>query len=162
MKNPELFYRSVNILQRAYFKGTLKHKSCLSCAVGNLVAGNLGFSVINNLRILVDPSDPGYKNAVLNAAWTLPVLGANLIRTSDEDVAMAISATGYTVSELKRIEAAFENRDNKPKYDPDGYLGLCAVIDTLMEIHEFNEGEKSLIPAKEKIFSKSELVLIEL
>lgn len=158
MNRPELFYKSVNILQKAYFKGTLKHGDCRACAVGNLIAGNAGMeNPICSLEwINKTGSDPNY-NAGGCESWYAATPNGRYFAGMRVSIRQ-VELSGYDAYDLSEIERAFEG--NKCD-DNDGFEGLCAVIDTLMEIHEFNSEEKSSIPPKEKIFSKSELVLIE-
>ena len=54
-----------------------------------------------------------------------------------------ISITGYNLEQITAIEYSFEN-PQAVEYisdDVDGYFGLMAVCDTLMQIHSANEAE---------------------
>src|SRR5258706_8814339 len=42
MKNELLYNKTINILKEAYFNNTLQHNNCYACAVGNIIAGNMG------------------------------------------------------------------------------------------------------------------------
>jgi hypothetical protein len=46
MNRPEVYHKSVQILYDAYFNDTLDVMvNCYACAVGNLIAGNLGMEI---------------------------------------------------------------------------------------------------------------------
>ena len=123
MKDPTLFNRTVDILAKAYFAGTLIHGSTCACAVGNLVAANGTWSYGGFwARVLLCPIPP------------LECEGQK-----------QLDATGYTVSDLIRIEHAFEGVKMQAPCvpDEDGYLGLMAVLDVLFEIHEVEDDDRA-------------------
>lgn len=154
MKNKELFYKSVNILQKAYFNGTLSHGDPCGCAVGNLVKANNNVQKSKFLHYSYRPD------------WWFGLIGKKFSNDlndvcTEEEGLKQINNIGYSLEEASRIEKAFEKKDDGFfNRDTDGYLGLCAVLDVLMEIHEFNKEEIKL-PDNTKIFNKEELVLIQ-
>lgn len=156
MKNKELFYKSVNILQKAYFNGTLSHGNPCGCAVGNLITGNN--------CIMVDDTNSAFNSIVKDSPynWINKLKSTKESRPDgyDEETAIKqLESTGYSFTELLRIESSFEGI-RKIIFDEDGFKSLCAVLDVLMEIHEFNREEIKL-PDNTKIFNKEELVLIQ-
>ena len=163
MKNKELFYHSVNILQKAYYDNTLRHGDCQACAVGNLVAGNLG--VKYNAEGCIDWDEP--RKSIVRA-WFQAINHGFISHNAlfIPIVKESIESTKYSPEELMRIEMAFEygykyTEDKGNIYatigeDNDGYKGLCEVLDVLMEIHEFDAPELD----KTKVFNKEELILI--
>lgn len=153
MNRPEIFYKSVNALQRAYYKDYLQHRKVCACAVANLILAAHGLSPLMSSdglnwptsELLYAPCGIGWYGVCHNMSTKPP----------DKELNAQIKPTGYSWEELRKIESAFESV--KSYIDTDGYLGLCAVLDTLMEIHEFNDP----IPEREEIFSKKELKLVE-
>lgn len=153
MKNKELFYKNVNILQKAYYNGTLEHANCTACAVGNLLCANLGIKTISSKsKTLFDDFNlikDKFPNSWSKFKKTSPFHIYDLHKTSE--------LIGYYPEEIIKIEESFEN--TYCQNDEDGYKGLCAVLDVLMEIHEFNT--EDTLPEKEVVFNKKELVLVE-
>lgn len=159
MERKELFYDTVRVLQRAYFEGTLYHGHACACAVGNLIA--------DKLKIRDRLKNPEYLKKklaycrdayfVLNVAWynVIPYEGVTVTCYSNA-TKHSVGLLDYTIAEIIKIEAAFESAAADKNQDIDGYKGLCNVLDALMQIHKFDE----IIPKKDKIFNKKELVLI--
>jgi len=161
MKNQELFDRTVGILVKAYLNNTLQHGQPCGCAVGNLIAANNNYTICKRVGSNWLFQD-GNINRVAN--WTEVHAYGEIIKDPchDEEYKNGVSellSTGYDTYETSMIEKAFESvlftdgeydcdRDDE---DPDGYLGLMAVCDTLMEIHEANETE---ITAAKSLFKK--------
>lgn len=156
MKNKELFYKSVNILQKAYFNGTLEHSECTACAVGNLIQGN-GYEFAYSLSDSKCPDNWLYFLRKEMRNFSVFPLGVDFVEGKKQ-----LEVTGYEIKDLDRIEKAFESAEKNIYHpiDKDGFKGLCAVLDVLMEIHEFNKEEIKL-PDNTKIFNKEELVLIQ-
>jgi hypothetical protein len=158
MKNRELFYESVNILQKAYYNGTLQHGNPCGCAVGNLVVSACGIktSFTEDNRFNWNNKAPLWYERMMGVKQTLTIF--------EELGEKQINATGYSIEEIKKIEGAFEyphpSGKHNVKADKDGFNGLCNVLEALMEIHEFNK--EDLLPEKEQIFNKEKLELIEL
>lgn len=142
MKNPELFHKTIGILVNAYLNDTLRHSNCYACAVGNLVAGNLGLKyryhpVVKNLCwVGVEKYTPGN-------TWYALIAEAFLVKSgiNKDEANYQISITGYSFDEIKLIEQSFESADESFNNDEDGYNGLMSVCDTLMQIHEANPEE---------------------
>lgn len=139
MKNQELFNRSISILVKAYLDGTLTKGNCAACAVGNLVAGNMGIKVTTKASTLpLAYWDGGkktpYWNFVFMTSAGEQTICAEMLK--DRDIKSQIDATGYPWEDLARIEYAFETA-------PGGMFGgLMAAVEILCEIHEASETTK--------------------
>lgn len=141
MKNKELFTKTVNILVDAYFKNTLQHGSCAACAVGNIIACNMGLKISEDLCFWEK------KGKTIYSDWD------NVFVTTREgqeinpkeyfgEAKKQIDSTGYTWQELAKVEFAFETADEGNSEDDYMFNGLMSVCDVLIEIHEGNEAEK--------------------
>jgi hypothetical protein len=169
MIRSELYDRTMAIIMEAYFNDTLQHSACTACVVGNIVAANMGYKVVpTGDKIFRNDGDYPYdqdkqytftyryfnwittKGAVIEAMetnWNIysPIYEARVFVLSDRwrDGLTEIKSTGYSVSELSRIEYAFEAAP-KGTCDEDWmFNGLCAVIEVLDEIHENDSIEQS-------------------
>jgi hypothetical protein len=137
MKNQELFNRSISILVKAYMDGTLIKNQCTACAVGNLVAGNLGIEIkvtkTNMFGPCMDwPAEvrPEWDNVFMTSAGEQTICPDMM---KEPVVARQIYATGYHWEDLAKIEYAFETA-------PGGMFGgLMAAVEILCEIHEATE-----------------------
>lgn len=143
MKNQELFNKTIAVLVKAYFSGTLAHGDCACCAVGNLVCAGYGDEL---------PKYP-YGDSDLHKYrdWGYLLSG----RKADNAGLENIRVTSYTSIELLKIENAFESGANNihwQEYDnhtdkeiqESQYNGLMRVVDTLMQIHECTVEETEL------------------
>lgn len=142
MKNQELFDRTVGILVKAYFNETLLHYNCCACAVGNLVAANLHYK-FNSENYWEEQVSPQYDNgwaSVFATSGSTQKMNRNnyhLIASAKEQ----IDATGYTITELARIELAFERAYEYKDTDNERFDGLMNVIDALQFIHKATPAE---------------------
>lgn len=133
MKNKKLYNKTINILVNAYFNNTLEHGMCTMCAVGNLVAANMGYTFKNNT----------WNNG---AGYTFPRWNNVHMYTDDEqkfdlskyvDTAKKeIDSTGYSPLETAAIELAFETANKGKSKDEYMFNGLMAVVNALDKIHE--------------------------
>lgn len=157
MKNHELYHKTVDILVQAYFNDTLVSGNCQACAVGNLVAANMGFEfAIQNNNYLLEQhklywkGKPNIYNENIqanNRSWFDAVnMGevheAQLIGEALEQ----IISTGYTPLQIAVIESAFEHPVNQEfLFDEGGkeymFERLIAVIEALDIIHENTDAE---------------------
>lgn len=137
------FEHTVNILVQAYLRDELAHKICSACAVGNIVAAALGTrpKKIDNPTVF---DNNQFENGEFTE-WFNAMHGSFYRNTKQ------IEATGYSITELKRIEMAFEHAPGQPSNpDPNNddnifpglttdptwmFNGLMAVVDVLAEIH---------------------------
>lgn len=133
MKNPELFQKTVGILVKAYQNDTLNLVNCAACAVGNIIAANMGFICKPSIFSFLDPVN----NNVLDTLWGNVIINEKFINYNDY-VGKAkeyIDSTGYTPLELAKIEASFMN-NSADFCGGEIFNGLMAAVDTLMQIHE--------------------------
>lgn len=127
MKNKELFDKTISILVKAYFEGTLDH-SCRACAVGNMICA------ANN----ISPKD-FWNYQWSNVFVTTEMSGQSIyLNQYVGEAKRQIDSTGYNVLDLAKIENAFENGD---RYRDNMFSGLMSVVDCLMNIHSANETE---------------------
>lgn len=145
MKKKELFDRTISILVKAYMDGTLLHGNCYACAVGNLVAGHMGYGYVHN-EIINEPVWNCEPNKKYNPRGTWFGLLNEAKHMSEKEIERAneqIAITGYTLKGISYIEHCFENPDEIDylSSDNDGYFGLMSVCDALMQIHQCNETE---------------------
>lgn len=138
MNRSELYYKTVDVLIDAYNNGELEHGNCDACAVGNICKeASLKTGIDNREWIWVfctgfDEEEGEY---IQNRLCTLP------------QAFQLIEATGYTVEELAQIEWVFETAipvDKRYYYSyikikQGQYMGLCAVLNKLKEIHSIDE-----------------------
>ncbi len=139
MKNEELYYRTVNMLAKAYLNGTLMHANCTACAVGNIVGG--GREWFDVVRI--------YRHG--EAKYDFPLYWL-------AEGKKQIESTGYSIAEISVIEKAFESADEDADdivctVNTNGFLGLMAVVDALDIIHE-NTSSAITDKAKKQIEDK--------
>lgn len=173
MKNVELYNKTVDILVQAYFNDTLFHGSCAACAVGNIVAHNMGFDIIKKEAThtidtfcwVKDGQEHPYPGLgqcetgeynLINGWGAVigtngfpknmrkPKLGRMVGKAKEQ-----ILSTGYSVLELAKIEFAFETATMGKSDDEWMFNGLMAVIEVLDEIHQ-NENKEVTNISKQK------------
>jgi len=120
------FNHTVNILVQAFFKGTLEHRDCTACAVGNIIRGN-GYT-------LKKDRESSY------TFWLRHIEGVfrrNYGQYDYEEAMSQIDSTGYTPFELHQIETAFEKSYyyDSQDHEQERFNGLMAVVDVLASIH---------------------------
>jgi len=149
MKNKELFEKSIGILVNAYMNDTLVKMNCFGCAVGNLIATNMGIKMIKILPLKYK-SDylawEGYRNYndfrenyLTGNGMCDKDIWMNAIQWGTADKSKVtpkmqkhIDSTGYTLEELALIEDCFEKSD-------DVFEGLMNVVELLCKLHECEE-----------------------
>ena len=140
MLRPELYHKTVDILVQAYFNDTLESWNCSACAVGNLVAANMGYE-------LKKPANGGLRwynqvGELIHSSWSLvhslSSFGQEIRPMNYGGKAKAeIDSTGYSYTETASIELAFENGYEVGEADDERmFNGLMAVIEVLDQIHE--------------------------
>ena len=141
MKNQELFDRTVGILVKAYFNNTLERENCYACAVGNIVAENMGWDIVKT------PRNHQYSSCLNHVIADMPYHKTLVICLSglcfgDRELTQfqleQLKSTGYSYHELSGIERAFENSS---KEGDKVYNGLMSVVDYLMTIHKASKIE---------------------
>jgi hypothetical protein len=150
MKNPELFHKTISILVKAYQNETLIHGDCTACAVGNMVADNMGIRDTYTKDYLLRDKHPfrmgdGYVNWSMafcsDGPYSQTIITEEdyqLLIENHPIIRQQIESTGYSYLELAAIEKAFEA--NTCSIDPQ-FDGLMSVVDALMEIHEASKEE---------------------
>ena len=113
--NHERFYRSVDVLIKAFFQDNLKHGKPCSCAVGNLIKAG------------------GAKPSML---WY------RLVRQyiSEKERPLAVEqlrCVPYNLKEINLIELAFE-------YTDDVFSSLCVTFDQLYDLENWQDEEKKV------------------
>lgn len=168
---PELYKKTVDILFDAYFNDTLSHAFCTSCAVGNIVAANLGYSLKKSGEPLQINLPGGGARQCQPFAWhtpngeEIPAMGAQWWRVIEayrgeyETFAHTdeLDATGYTINEIDLIERGFEKAPLGKCENDWMFNGLVAVLEVLKQIHKVTEDEETLPRFKkhyEKILAK--------
>lgn len=148
MIKPELYHKTVGILYDAYFNDTLEHENCFACAVGNIIAANMG------KKFCIDPSvktqkffwegyapysdfGSGKEPEWFPLTWVSP---------NNQEVI----STGYSQQELVLIEKAFERARGKRLSDKKMFNGLVGVLNVLKRIHRVTD--KDLLQANNKRF----------
>jgi hypothetical protein len=132
MNKPELYQKTVDILVDAYFNDTLAHGNPCGCAVGNIVAANMGFKY-KRIKSEIEYEDnvwPEWFGAVCKA-----------FQISEDDQDLQIASTGYAADEIIEIEYAFENAYSGNSDDEWMFNGLIAVIEVLDQIHGNTDAE---------------------
>ena len=145
MNRPELYKRTVDILFQAYFKDELEHQNCYACAVGNLVAANMGYTMMTT------------KGDMIRFVWKdrIPFWDAVFVSCGDneqsrypdnykEEAKVEIDSTGYRWRELAMIEESFEKAYTYEDNDEEMFNGLCNVLETLKQIHQVEDNTEDV------------------
>lgn len=148
MIKPELYKRTTDILYQAYFNDTLVHGCGCACAVGNIVAANMGFQLLGKGHALRWDREglPIYDH--WNNVVNLGEIIGDVYAEADEQ----IRATGYEVADILRIEAAFESAHWWLRPEDRMFLGLSNVLDVLAEIHQVTD--QDLLTSNNKRFKE--------
>jgi hypothetical protein len=144
-----LYHKTVDILVQAYFNDTLEHGNYCGCAVGNMIAANCGINLTRR-REFAEVQWNGDGSGGKHWFELVKYGGGHEI---DTELAMSqINKTGYTLSEVLKIEEAFESA-GFAFYDDDEdtlmFNGLMAVIEVLDQIHQ-NTDEQLTKTSKQK------------
>lgn len=119
------FAGTVDILVKAYLNGTLERGVCAACAVGNIIKAN-GYH-------LNDDDNSTHWLRIINNK----IRGLSGVSYNDTIANEQISASGYSINDLNRIEATFEETPKELicSYDEFIFGRLMAVVDVLADIH---------------------------
>lgn len=160
MNREQLYYETVDVLLDAYLNQKLEFGDCGACAVGNICR-----------KASIKTKIPNYYWRYLfctDSTFTQVKNMWNCLEYTDnrQQGEKLIAQTGYTIEELAKIEYAFEtslgfNLDlkyNLLEDDPKKaqYIGLCAVLDVLKEIHEKEDNQEE----QEKLTKVYEKVMV--
>lgn len=141
MIKENLYHKTVDILVQAYFNDTLQHGNCYACAVGNMVMANMGITMLRDPTSIKDIYWKGYSSygnidgKLQNSDW-FDLIKGTLCDSRKDEAHRQIESTGYSVSDIDKIETAFEGADYGTSNEDWMFNGLMAVIDVLDEIHE--------------------------
>lgn len=158
------FQKAYNALVRAFFEGTLAKGTCLACACGNIIFDAIGDPVTKEeLEQEIKWSNDPRGTSILDKSIRADELWGEKRRFCEEhgyqkthkfeafaDFKDEINEAGYTAEEFAKIETAFE-RNTRIRFSEypdcteqeileDQYVGLCAVVDVLMELEGGSEG----------------------
>lgn len=135
MNRPQLLAKTRQILFDAYYNDTLEHGNCHACAVGNIVAANMGIEVVpgSSLGLLWKTDSPEWDMVFMTSRG---IQRKTPVEYDSETPRAQIDATGYTWQELAKIEFAFETADHGNSEEDYMYNGLVAVLDVLDQIHD--------------------------
>lgn len=137
MIKPELYKRTVDILVDAYFKDTLEHGTCAACAVGNIIAANLGIPILKNEKGWL-----AWNGEDDNPIWFQAcMIGHARPEKNIGEVKKLIDASGYSLDDVAKIERAFEDAHYNGNDDAYMFGGLMAVIEVLDQIHQNTDTE---------------------
>lgn len=154
MNRPDLYNKTVNILFDAYFNDTLEHGNCYACAIGNIIAANRAYKLLQcetifDLKLYWEGFLPYHEitniHSVRFPKWFMLVRRSSNYRV--EDIAVAekqIADTGYNLEEVRKIENAFEDCDMGSSEEDYMFNGLVAVLETLKKIHEVEDNEEEV------------------
>lgn len=149
MKKEALYHKTVDILVQAYFNDTLQLGDCNACAVGNLVAANMGYKYT---RCLDWENSTG---AYVSTQWDEVhcVSHEPDMNNYFGEAKKQIDSTGYSPHETCRIEYAFEAAPIGNSNEDYMFNGLMAVIEVLDQIHE--NTDTSITTASKNRFDKT-------
>ena len=140
MDRLSLYHKTVDILYAAYFNDTLRHNKCTACAVGNMVAANMGIEMnidLENGAIYWANCSPQWDNVFMtaqNKQWFN-------VDGYQGEAKRQIDSTGYSVVELAAIERRFESADRGNSDEDYMFNGLVDVLETLKQIHGIEDNE---------------------
>lgn len=122
MERQELFYKTIDILVKAFFAGTLNALDCRACAVGNILGHGCWSGSKYNTETNTWTKKPIY--------FYIP----------------AKNNSGYSNKELAEIEYSFitgcSYESVMDMTDEANFNGLMSVVDTLIDIHKGTEKQK--------------------
>jgi hypothetical protein len=151
MIKEDLYQKTVDILVNAYLNDTLIRGDCSTCAVGNIVAANMGYKIINEDNDLIGRKGISWKDKNGNFIPYAGTYGWGRVHCFNRNYGQKfdlseykgeakkqIDSTGYSSSQTAAIERAFEQNF---KGEDKMFNALCAVIDTLDVIHKNTDKE---------------------
>jgi hypothetical protein len=136
MINEQLYRKTVDILFQAYFNDTLKHDDCSACAVGNMVAANMGITT-QQLTPRIHLRQ-GWNRVFTTFTSTRQFINPKGYVPGSE-AKTQIDSTGYCWQDLAKIEFAFETAPKGESDEDWMFNGLVAVLDVLKDIHQVED-----------------------
>ena len=149
MNRPVLYFRSANILINAYQNETLYYNSTNTCSIANLIAANMGFTIIPHWASARQicatwkkvTKDIRWRDTTWHDLLKSPSLVHRFYLRKQigdeqyESKQCRLQSTGYSLGELKQIMRAFDKCydgvDNRKNILP----GLNSVLKALKQIH---------------------------
>lgn len=133
------FNHTVNVLVQAYLNNTLIHNDCAACAVGNIIAAEIGAKIITDESGFFGSSWVRGGNEIV-VGWTEVFCTTSRGQHINSkayigQVKRQIDVTGYSWQELAAVERAFESAPSGGSGDSYMFNGLMAVVDVLADIH---------------------------
>lgn len=146
------FENSVNVLVKAFLKGTLEHTNCYACAVGNLICDANGYTYTKvegcMQTIRLKENDGLYDGGTFGGGWHSVLHWKN----NKRQIAITeIEKTGYSIDEIAQIEKAFEGAEQGDSAEDWIFNGLMQVVSALAEIHNVSLESKE---SAKKLFVK--------
>jgi hypothetical protein len=142
--------------------------NCTACAVGNLVAANLGYKYVKTkthttgqceLRHTWEHKENKAPGSIFRftSRWS-DVFGTPYgvqyfhLNNYSGEAKREIDSTGYSVSDLAKIEFAFESAPKGCNQEEWMFNGLMAVVEVLGQIHE---ADQETIQASKDLFVRA-------
>lgn len=172
MNREKVYYRSVGILTDAYLNHTLKYGCGGGCAVANLIASNMGYTIVNLGSYKSTKWQKGDAQIKTGYWYSLTRNPSNLWKKIQSIWIMGlrqyklekkhIAATGYKAAELRRIEMAFESCFDIVRLaldkEQDVLKGLNAVFAVLWDIHQITAEDFTLDKKISQIGSNTAII----
>lgn len=124
MIRDSLYNKTIHILKEAYEREDLIQGDCASCAVATLIRESLGIKFDRYKHEYKYPDGEMFNT---DAWYDYLSCGEASLK---EIVIPQIESTGYSFSELNRIEDAFEAGEN----EREGLLNVVLYLNTLHEV----------------------------
>jgi hypothetical protein len=140
MKNKELFDKTVKILVNAYLNNSLEPGNCHACAVGNIIAANMGIKYNKDLQWI--GRQVAWSRVFVTFSFRIAQVKRPWAYTGE--ALEQINSTGYSWEDLARLEYAFERAPRSKAREEQMFNGLMAVAEVLGEIHEMDEKTKEV------------------
>ena len=137
MKNADLYHKTVDILAKAYVNNQLHARNSCCCAVGNIIAANMGYRDNTWYPLWTAVFCTADSHKILGFEFVFQTTHPKIYETHP-GARREIDSTGYTWQELAKIEKAFEanHRGKDPMFN-----SLMACIKVLDKIHQVKDKE---------------------
>lgn len=129
MKNEKLFNETIDKLVKAYFEGTLRHRQCSACAVGNIIGTDRWMYHFYTSKKQQEPHNQAIPIRIYRK-------DKEYIQAKWSPIENPFPYSDYSMQELMEIEWAFETADMGKNRDDWEFNGLMKVVEVLQKIHE--------------------------
>ncbi len=153
MNRPELYFNTTEILFSAFENETIFHNCWGVCAVANIIAANMGYTV-NPYFVEIGLVGGSWKKGEegISSCWWWKLLkwpkwlyqksirlkmGEKKYRLQEKH----ISSTGYSLKELKKIMKAFDSAFDGIGDRQNVLAGINNVLMVLKKIHKVNSAD---------------------